>query len=122
MALLHLDHVRVRSADVIHKCHITSVPIYMHRVCGVCLWIFSVRCPALLATVWIQRSLPPVKKDFPLCPYSLVLHLGIAAFLLPCCGSFGMDHVNLCTVKKARIKNAFLTFGSYQDSKISLTL
>lgn len=78
-------------------------------------------CEVSRTPVWIQRFLPPLKReDLSLCIHSLVFHLDIAAFLLQCCGSFGMEHVNLCAMQKARIKIAFLTFGSYQDSKISV--
>lgn len=49
-----------------------------------------------------------LKRDLSLCTYSLVLHLDIAAYLLQCCGSFGMDHVNLCTVIKQGLKMHFL--------------
>lgn len=120
MALLHLDHVRVRSADVTHKYRVTSLPVCTECVgfaCGSFLWGLQNSWPLC----GYKKSLLPLKReDLPLCIYSLVLHLDIAAFLLQCCGSFGMEHVNLCTVKKARIKNAFLTFGSYQDSNISV--
>lgn len=92
LALLHLDHVRVRVADVTHKYHKHHYRS-THKVCGVCLWILSVRSPELLAAVCIQRSLPPLKRDLPLCICSLVLHLDFAAFLLQCCGSFWMDYV-----------------------------
>lgn len=120
MALLHLDYVRVRSADVTHKYRVTSLPVCTECVgfaCGSFLWGLQNSWPLC----GYKKSLLPLKReDLPLCIYSLVLHLDIAAFLLQCCGSFGMEHVNLCTVKKARIKNAFLTFGSYQDSNISV--
>lgn len=95
--------------DVTHRYHITSSPIYMHRMCGVCLWSFSVevsRTPGHCVDTEI------LKRDLSLCTYSLVLHLDIAAYLLQCCGSFGMDHVNLCTVIKQGLKMHFLHWAA----------
>lgn len=79
--------------------------IYTGRVSGFCLWTLSVRSPELLTTVWVQRSLSALKiKDWPLYSYSLVLHLDIAVFLLQCCGSFGMEHMNQVLGRKHGLK------------------
>lgn len=66
------------------------------------------RSPELLTSVWVQRSLSALRrKDLPLYTYSLALHLDIAAFLLQCCGLFGMECVNWVLGRKQGLKMQF---------------
>lgn len=95
--------------------------IYTGKVCGFCLWILSMRSPELLTSVWVQRSLSALRrKDLPLYTYSLALYLDIAAFLLQCCGLFGMECVNWVLGRKQGLKMQFFYLAAIRMNWIVL--